>query len=96
MGGVPLELIARCAREAVAAIRASCDDGCGACDAARLGMAAGLVEAEALPQAGRWHRRDLAPALGAAWRAVLRALQRAEAGPAPTSTGASPEGAGLL
>ena len=76
-GGVPLEIVARCARDAFATVRSACDDGRGGCDAARAVLAAQLVEAEALPQAGRWHRRDLAPGLAAAWNAVLRALRRA-------------------
>ena len=79
-GGVPLELVARCARKALAAVRAACDDGAGGWDAGRAGLITWLVEAEALPQAGRWHRRDLAPALMAAWRAVLRALAAAGVG----------------
>ena len=79
-GGVPLELVARCASRAFAIVRAACDDSSGGWDACRAGLAAQLVEAEALPQAGRWHRRDLAPALAAAWRAVLRALARVQAG----------------
>ncbi len=39
-----------------------------------LRMCAALVSAEVLPQAARWHRRDLAPGLIAAWRAALRAI----------------------
>ncbi len=79
-GGVPLDLVARCARDALAAVRVACDDGRGGCNATGVALAVHLVESEALPQAGRWHRRDLAPALAAAWHAVLRALRRAEAG----------------
>ena len=37
-------------------------------------MCARLVSAEVLPQAARWHRRDLAPGLIASWRAALRAI----------------------
>ena len=73
-GGVPLPLVARCARDTLVAISAACADGCGGWDAGRVGVVRRLVEAEVLPQAGRWHRRDLAPGLGAAWRAVLRGL----------------------
>ena len=76
MGGMPLELIARCARQALVSIRSACDDGGGGLDGARAAMALRLVEAEVLPQAGRWHRRDLAPALEATWWAVVRALRR--------------------
>ena len=79
-GGVPLELVARCASKALAAVRAACDDGAGGWDAGRAGLVTWLVETEALPQAGRWHRRDLAPALAAAWRAVVRALAGGKAG----------------
>ena len=79
-GGVPLELVASCARNALAAVRAACDDGAGGWDAGRAGLVTWLVETEALPQAGRWHRRDLAPALVAAWRAVVRALAGGKAG----------------
>ena len=76
-GGVPLPLVARCARDTLVAISAACADGCGGWDAGRVGVVRRLVEAEVLPQAGRWHRRDLAPGLGAAWRAVLRGLPAA-------------------
>ena len=76
MGDMPLELIARCARQALVSIRSACDDGGGGLDGARAAMALRLVEAEVLPQAGRWHRRDLAPMLEATWRAVFRALRR--------------------
>ena len=51
-GGVPLELVARCARKALAAVRAACDDGAGGWDAGRAGLVTWLVETEALPQAG--------------------------------------------
>jgi hypothetical protein len=40
-----------------------------------MALCAALIEREALPQAGRWHRRDLVPGATAAWRAVIRALQ---------------------
>ena len=73
---VPLELVARCARKALVSIRSVCDDGDGGWDGARAALALRLVEAEVLPQAGRWHRRDLAPMLEATWRAVFRALRR--------------------
>ncbi len=43
-------------------------------DPRRLLMCAALVADEELPQAARWHRRDLAPGLIAAWRAVLRTI----------------------
>ena len=73
-GGVPLPLVARCARDTLVAISAACADGCGGWDAGRVGVVRRLVEAEVLPQAGRWHRRDLVPGLEATWRAVLRNL----------------------
>ena len=73
-GGVPLPLVARCARDALAAISAACADSCSGWDAGRVGVVRRLVEAEVLPQAGRWHRRDLVPGLEATWRAVLRNL----------------------
>ena len=87
---VPLEVIASCARGTLVAVRAACDDGNGGCVAARIGTVRRLVEAEVLPQAGRWHRRDLAPALSAAWRAVLRALPPgAGSAPPPAQSGCS-------
>jgi hypothetical protein len=70
-------LVATCARQALDALRAAC--GAGAGGSRRLALCAALIEREALPQAGRWHRRDLAAGATAAWRAVLRAL--AAAGP---------------
>jgi hypothetical protein len=77
LAGVPLDLIARCARETLSSVRAACALlSKSAADAAQLeAAAAGLIEAETLPQAGRWHRRDLSPALAAAWSAVARALR---------------------
>ena len=33
-----------------------------------------LLEAELLPNAARWHRGDLVPALLATWRAVLHVI----------------------
>jgi ribosomal protein S9 len=78
--GIPLDLVADCGCYALASIHAACGGGGGGgggrAGAARLALAAGLVEAEALPQARRWHRRDLEPALTAAWAAVLRSLRR--------------------
>ena len=71
---VPVELVARCARQALAAIPAD------TWDASRVRACVTLLEAEVIPQAVRWHRRDLVPALLAAWRAVVRALAR-RAGP---------------
>jgi hypothetical protein len=68
------EIIARCARTALAAVRGSACCGDAADLSRRLAMCASLIEREALPQAGRWHRRDLVPAATAAWRAVLRAI----------------------
>ena len=85
-GGVPLPLVARCSRDALAAISAACSDGCGGWDAGRVGVVRRLVESEVLPQARRWHRRDLAPGLGAAWRAVLRALLAVASVPADTGS----------
>ena len=41
-GGVPLELVARCARNALAAVRAACDDGAGGWDAERVELATWL------------------------------------------------------
>ncbi len=73
--GAPLHLVARCARQALTAIQAACA-GADGWDAARGRACAALLEAETLPQAARWHRRDLVPALLATWRAVLRALAR--------------------
>jgi hypothetical protein len=77
VAGVPLDIIARCARQALSSVRATCAHlSKSAADAAQLeAAAAGLIEAETLPQAGRWHRRDLSPALAAAWSAVARALR---------------------
>ena len=75
-GGVPLQLVAQCARKALDTVLAACDDGHDGVSAVALGLAASLVDKEALPQAWRWHRRDLAPALAAAWHAVHRALGR--------------------
>ncbi len=86
--GAPLELVAQCARQALAAIQAACGGGDG-WDAERARVCATLLEAEALPQAARWHRRDLVPALLAVWRAVLRALARCAA-PAPLPPPAAP------
>jgi hypothetical protein len=79
----PPQLVAHCACQALAAIQSAggAGDGRGAA-AARARACAALLEAEALPQAARWHRRDLVPALLAAWRAVLRALAR-RAAPGP-------------
>ncbi len=99
-GGVPLELIAHCAREALADILAACSGGSvgqDGPDSAQLDMVAHLVEAEALPQAGRWHRRDLAAGLAASWNAVLRALRRAAASakvatPRPPQCGTAGQG----
>jgi hypothetical protein len=79
---VPLECVAHCARLALAAIRAACDGGDG-WDASRARACAALLETEAMPQAARWHRRDLVPALLAAWRAVLRSLARPNPAPTP-------------
>mmetsp|Transcript_13055 Transcript_13055/g.27901 ORF Transcript_13055/g.27901 Transcript_13055/m.27901 type:complete len:222 (-) Transcript_13055:305-970(-) len=62
-----------CIRILLAAVRQACTSN-SALDPRRLLMCAELVAAEELPQAARWHRRDLAPGLIAAWRAVLRAL----------------------
>eukprot|EP00292_Cryptomonas_paramecium_P022251 CAMPEP_0113672390 /NCGR_PEP_ID=MMETSP0038_2-20120614/6241_1 /TAXON_ID=2898 /ORGANISM="Cryptomonas paramecium" /LENGTH=158 /DNA_ID=CAMNT_0000588663 /DNA_START=287 /DNA_END=763 /DNA_ORIENTATION=+ /assembly_acc=CAM_ASM_000170 len=42
----------------------------------RLRVVSWLIETEVLPQASRWHRRDLVPAAEAVWRAVLRGLAR--------------------
>ncbi len=67
------EQIAYHARTLLAAVRQACTSG-SALDPRRLLMCAALVETEELPQAARWHRRDLAPGLVAAWRAVLRAI----------------------
>ncbi len=74
--GAPPQLVAHCARQALAAVRAACG-GSDGWDAGLARACAALLEAEALPQAARWHRRNLVPALLAAWRAVLRALQDA-------------------
>ncbi len=84
--GAPLALVAHCARHALSAIaiRAACWGGDGR-DAGRARACAAMLEAEALPQAARWHRRDLVPALLAAWRAVLRALARPAPPPPPGS-----------
>jgi hypothetical protein len=68
-------LVARCARTALATVRAACGGGSG--DPRLLALCAALIEREALPQAGRWHRRDLVAGATAAWRAVLRALRTA-------------------
>jgi hypothetical protein len=67
------EQIAHNARTLLSAVRQACSSG-SALDPRRLLMCAELVAAEELPQAARWHRRDLAPGLIAAWRAVLRAI----------------------
>ncbi len=77
------EFVARCACEALSSVRVTCavascssHGGGGALDSVLLGICASLVEAEVLPHAARWHRRDLVPALAAVWRAVLRAIVR--------------------
>ena len=73
---------------------AACPDSGGSAGARgwRLEMCAALIEAEALPQAARWHRRDLVPAAAAVLRAVLRAVRRtiaAPAGPAASDAAAA-------
>ncbi len=85
---VPPALVAACARQALATILAAGSGGgrSAVWDAARARACAALLEAEALPQAARWHRRDLVPALLAAWAAVRRALAR-RAAPAPLPPG---------
>ena len=72
----PLTLIARCGRVILAKIRAShlVDDHHGYACPHMLGICATVIETEALPQASRWHRRDLAPATCTILRAVLRAI----------------------
>ena len=67
-------LIAQCGRTALAAIRMASGG-----DPRWLALCAAVIEREALPQAGRWHRRDLVPAATAAWRAVVRALRTPDA-----------------
>ncbi len=74
------EQIAHHARTLLFAVYHACTSG-SALDPRRLLMCSALVAAEELPQAARWHRRDLAPGLIAAWRAVLRAIA-----PAPGCT----------
>jgi len=44
----------------------------------RTALATELIKDEVLPQARRWHRRELVPALEAVWRAVVRGLVRIE------------------
>lgn len=75
VAGVSVELIAKCARGAFISLRTACDDGTGRWDIARTALAMRLVADEVLPQAERWHRRDLVDALTEAWRAVLRVLE---------------------
>jgi hypothetical protein len=78
VSGIPVDIIARCAKNALSSVRAACAAAAAesSTDATQLeAAAAGLIEAETLPQAGRWHRRDLSPALAAAWSAVARALR---------------------
>jgi hypothetical protein len=70
IGETSLQVIVSCARDALATIRAAFLQ-----DLTLVSVVIRLIETEALPQAARWHRRDLAPALEAAWNAVLRALQ---------------------
>ncbi len=65
--------MARCVNLLLAHVRQVCSYG-GVPSRQRLRMCAALVSAEVLPQAARWHRRDLAPGLIAAWRAALRAI----------------------
>jgi hypothetical protein len=67
------EPMARCVRILLAAVRQACTSG-STLDPRRVLMCAALVAAEELPQAARWHRRDLAPGLIAAWRAALAVL----------------------
>ena len=67
--------VARAARMLHSAVRRVCQcTADGALDPSLLRLCAALIEAEVLPQSARWHRRDLSPALVAAWRAVLRAV----------------------
>ncbi len=75
------EIVARCANILLADVRQACSYG-GVPSQRRLCMCAALVSAEVLPQAARWHRRDLAPYLIAAWRAALRAIAPQQSGPA--------------
>jgi PAS domain S-box-containing protein len=50
---------------------------CSGRDGAELALCEAILRAEELPQVGRWHRRDLAPAAIAAWQAALDAFARA-------------------
>ncbi len=68
-----VEPLSSCIRILLAAVRQACTID-SVIDPHRLLMCAALVADEELPQAARWHRRDLAPGLIAAWRAVLRAI----------------------
>ena len=85
-------LIARCASSGASQVIGLCDAGTGGCGGAawRLRLCAALIEQEVIPQAARWHRRDLSPALLAAWHAVLTALREATAAAAAAAAGAAP------
>ena len=62
-------LVARCARMLLNAVRHACSDR-SVIDPSLLRLCADLIGEEVLPQSVRWHRRDLSPALIAAWSAV--------------------------
>ena len=53
--------VAHCARMALNNVVMACG-GDATCHARRLALCVAIIEREALPQAGRWHRRDLVPA----------------------------------
>ncbi len=92
--GVPLDLVKHCARQTLAAIQPACRSVGGGWDAALARACARRLEVEALPQAARWHRRDLVPALLTTWRAVLRALPRRPAHAPPSQLSLPPPSAG--
>mmetsp|Transcript_89894 Transcript_89894/g.240215 ORF Transcript_89894/g.240215 Transcript_89894/m.240215 type:complete len:260 (+) Transcript_89894:98-877(+) len=74
IAGVPLQTIADLALTVLTSARSrGADVKSGALE---LRCFAHLVEAEVLPQAELWHRRELAPALVAVWRAALRGAKR--------------------
>ena len=73
-------------------IHGACDDGGGGWDGARAAMAVRLVEAEVLPQTGRWHRRDLAPALDGEFRRSDPSLTEEPGGGAAPGAAAAAEG----
>jgi hypothetical protein len=68
----------------LAIVRKTCIVG-AVVDPRLLRACAALVAAEVLPQAARWHRRDLSPSLVAAWRAALRAISPSPLSDTPSS-----------